>query len=241
MRPGRLDRIFYVGPPDRAGREEILTIRMRAMAVAPDVDVGAIADLVRTLFPVLAASIRSLAIYFPPLTLKNKTDGWLFRGGDHRALPGGRDRHYAGRHGRAIRASLPLLGPLYVRPDSYITGTPGGVRRRSADCQSPDNAGGAAEVRAVARWQFRAPALRPLSPNSIPPALFPPAISHYHASEDAAVLLVPWGCVSPCYKPDAVGSCTRWVWVPRCGLYLLIVIVNRRAVPRVFHKERVVA
>ncbi|KJA16309.1 hypothetical protein HYPSUDRAFT_47520 [Hypholoma sublateritium FD-334 SS-4] len=45
MRPGRLDRILYVGPPDRAGREEILAIRMRAMAVAPDVDIGAIADL----------------------------------------------------------------------------------------------------------------------------------------------------------------------------------------------------
>ena len=50
MRPGRLDRILYVGPPDRAGCEEILTIRMRAMAVAPDVDVGAIADLVRTFY-----------------------------------------------------------------------------------------------------------------------------------------------------------------------------------------------
>ncbi|EIN12273.1 AAA-domain-containing protein [Punctularia strigosozonata HHB-11173 SS5] len=37
MRPGRLDRLIYVGPPDRNGREEILRIRMRNMSVGPDV------------------------------------------------------------------------------------------------------------------------------------------------------------------------------------------------------------
>lgn len=47
MRPGRLDRILYVGPPDRAGREEILAIRMRSMTVGLDVDIPTIADLVR--------------------------------------------------------------------------------------------------------------------------------------------------------------------------------------------------
>jgi AAA family ATPase len=46
MRPGRLDRILYVGPPDRAGREEILAIRLRSMTVGPDVDIHTIADLV---------------------------------------------------------------------------------------------------------------------------------------------------------------------------------------------------
>lgn len=50
MRPGRLDRILYVGPPDRLGREEILGIRMRSMAVGPDVDIGVIADLVKFFF-----------------------------------------------------------------------------------------------------------------------------------------------------------------------------------------------
>ncbi|KAF8959182.1 P-loop containing nucleoside triphosphate hydrolase protein [Flammula alnicola] len=45
MRPGRLDRILYVGPPDRAGREEILAIRMRSMTVGPDIDVRSIAEL----------------------------------------------------------------------------------------------------------------------------------------------------------------------------------------------------
>ncbi|KAF7314391.1 AAA family ATPase [Mycena kentingensis (nom. inval.)] len=45
MRPGRLDRIIYVGPPDQKGREEILGIRTRHMTVAPDVDIGEIARL----------------------------------------------------------------------------------------------------------------------------------------------------------------------------------------------------
>ncbi|KAJ7095978.1 AAA family ATPase [Mycena belliarum] len=45
MRPGRLDRILYVGPPDQHGREEILRIRMRSMTTAPDVDVAEIARM----------------------------------------------------------------------------------------------------------------------------------------------------------------------------------------------------
>lgn len=46
MRPGRLDRILYVGPPDHAGRIEILKIRMRKMSVDPDVDFEELATLV---------------------------------------------------------------------------------------------------------------------------------------------------------------------------------------------------
>jgi AAA family ATPase len=46
-RPGRLDRLIYVGPPDAAGREEILGIRTRSMAVEPGLDLAAIAALVR--------------------------------------------------------------------------------------------------------------------------------------------------------------------------------------------------
>ncbi|KAJ7784690.1 AAA family ATPase [Mycena metata] len=45
MRPGRLDRILYVGPPDQSGREDILKIRMKNMNVAPDVDVVEIARM----------------------------------------------------------------------------------------------------------------------------------------------------------------------------------------------------
>ncbi|KAG1794579.1 P-loop containing nucleoside triphosphate hydrolase protein [Suillus plorans] len=45
MRPGRLDRILYVGPPDHAGREEILKIRTRTMSVESDLDLHAIAAM----------------------------------------------------------------------------------------------------------------------------------------------------------------------------------------------------
>ncbi|KAJ7212237.1 AAA-domain-containing protein [Mycena pura] len=45
LRPGRLDRILYVGPPDQNGREEILRIRTKTMNIAPDVDVAEIARL----------------------------------------------------------------------------------------------------------------------------------------------------------------------------------------------------
>ena len=47
MRPGRLDRILYVGPPDRSGRLEILRIRTRSMSVDPDLNYDELADLVR--------------------------------------------------------------------------------------------------------------------------------------------------------------------------------------------------
>ena len=49
MRPGRFDRVAYVGPPDRAGREEILKIRIRNMTVDPDIDIPEIARLVSLL------------------------------------------------------------------------------------------------------------------------------------------------------------------------------------------------
>ena len=53
MRSGRLDRILFVGPPDKAGREEILRIRMKIMTVGPDVDIGTIAELVEFFFSLL--------------------------------------------------------------------------------------------------------------------------------------------------------------------------------------------
>ncbi|KAG0701900.1 P-loop containing nucleoside triphosphate hydrolase protein [Suillus ampliporus] len=45
MRPGRLDRILYVGPPDQDGREDILKIRTRKMSVEPGLDLRAIAAM----------------------------------------------------------------------------------------------------------------------------------------------------------------------------------------------------
>jgi AAA family ATPase len=46
MRPGRLDRILYVGPPDFVGRVDIFRIRTRDMAVEPALDLDALATLV---------------------------------------------------------------------------------------------------------------------------------------------------------------------------------------------------
>lgn len=46
MRPGRLDRIVYVGPPDQKGREEILNIWTRSMSVEPGLNVAEIARIV---------------------------------------------------------------------------------------------------------------------------------------------------------------------------------------------------
>jgi AAA family ATPase len=47
MRPGRLDRILYVGPPDLASREEIFKIKLKGMTIGEDVDVKELALLVR--------------------------------------------------------------------------------------------------------------------------------------------------------------------------------------------------
>jgi AAA family ATPase len=46
MRPGRLDRILYVGAPDLATRKEIFRIRLSKMAVEPGIDVDDLARLV---------------------------------------------------------------------------------------------------------------------------------------------------------------------------------------------------
>ena len=46
MRPGRLDRLVYVGPPDLQGREEILRICLSKMSVDPAIDIPEIALLV---------------------------------------------------------------------------------------------------------------------------------------------------------------------------------------------------
>ncbi|TDL19216.1 AAA family ATPase [Rickenella mellea] len=45
MRPGRLDRILYVGPPEYQGRVDILKIRTSKMAVDPNIDLEELASL----------------------------------------------------------------------------------------------------------------------------------------------------------------------------------------------------
>ncbi|KAI9769970.1 MAG: AAA+-type ATPase [Geoglossum simile] len=44
MRPGRLDTILYVGPPDRVARRDILRIKIGKMKIAEDVDIEELAD-----------------------------------------------------------------------------------------------------------------------------------------------------------------------------------------------------
>jgi AAA family ATPase len=44
MRPGRLDTILYVGPPDRVAREDILRIKTNKMKIAEDVDIKELAE-----------------------------------------------------------------------------------------------------------------------------------------------------------------------------------------------------
>ena len=47
MRPGRLDRILYVGAPDLATRREIFKIRFSKMSIEPGMDADELASLVR--------------------------------------------------------------------------------------------------------------------------------------------------------------------------------------------------
>jgi AAA family ATPase len=48
LRPGRLDRILYVGPPDREARKRIFEIRLGRMRVDPNINLDMLADLVST-------------------------------------------------------------------------------------------------------------------------------------------------------------------------------------------------
>lgn len=43
LRPGRFDSLIYVAPPNESARKEILRIRTRAVHLAPDVDIDALA------------------------------------------------------------------------------------------------------------------------------------------------------------------------------------------------------
>lgn len=45
MRPGRLDRILYVSPPDATARTEILRVNFRRMAINDDVDIDMLSEM----------------------------------------------------------------------------------------------------------------------------------------------------------------------------------------------------
>jgi AAA family ATPase len=46
LRPGRIDRILYIGPPDLASRREIFEIEFSRMSIAKDVDMTQLAERV---------------------------------------------------------------------------------------------------------------------------------------------------------------------------------------------------
>lgn len=48
MRPGRLDRVLYIGPPDLQGRVEILRIRTCKMSIESGLDIDELARQVST-------------------------------------------------------------------------------------------------------------------------------------------------------------------------------------------------
>ena len=50
MRPGRLDRILYVGAPDLEARRDIFRIKLATMAVEPEFDLE---DLAQSVSPSL--------------------------------------------------------------------------------------------------------------------------------------------------------------------------------------------
>lgn len=93
MRPGRLDRILYVGPPDFAGRMDILRIRTRNMAVEPALDLDTLAALVRS--PHLPFHLKcDFTTYDVGMA---GTDEWVLGGRNHGYVPGGRiDCHARG-------------------------------------------------------------------------------------------------------------------------------------------------
>lgn len=98
-RPGRLDRILYVGAPDLATRKDIFRLRFRNMAIEPGVNLDQLAQIV---------SYRVVTV--AQLTLP---DRWLFRCRSRVHLSGrGPRRHERGPR-RAVRQDLapPPLGP----------------------------------------------------------------------------------------------------------------------------------
>ncbi|GKT48586.1 ATPase family gene 2 protein [Colletotrichum spaethianum] len=82
LRPGRFDRIVYVGPPDAAGREAVFNLYLRRLPLAPDVDV---AELSRLSEGFSGAEIKQIVnVATEPALNKtlNKTAGARLDGGE---------------------------------------------------------------------------------------------------------------------------------------------------------------
>ena len=100
LRPGRLDRQVFVGPPDREGREEILRIRTQKMSVEPDLDVSAIAHMVSEVLSQLILVTNSFG-----------SDGRILWSGIVSPLPRSSHAHNA----RELRGSFRMLLLITVR------------------------------------------------------------------------------------------------------------------------------
>ena len=93
MRPGRLDRILYVGPPDAVGREEILRIRTRNMSVEPGLDYSKLSSMVSESYNHWRGiSFISFGV----------TDRRVLGGGVDGDVPGSGDDRYATRYQRGL-------------------------------------------------------------------------------------------------------------------------------------------
>ena len=72
-RPGRFDREIYIGPPDRAGRLEVLRIHTRRMPLAAGVDLEALAEITHGFVGAdLAALCREAAM----IALRRTAPAW---------------------------------------------------------------------------------------------------------------------------------------------------------------------
>ncbi|KZO91609.1 AAA-domain-containing protein [Calocera viscosa TUFC12733] len=99
MRPGRLDRILYVGPPDLDARLEILKIRTAKMAVEPGLDLH---DLALKVCPTLRTGVfNSNEIH---------ADCGLLRSRNRWALSGCGPRSNEGKYPSAIRWNQAFQG-----------------------------------------------------------------------------------------------------------------------------------
>jgi transitional endoplasmic reticulum ATPase len=71
LRPGRLDQIVYVGPPDEKARLEILRITARPMPLAPGIDLEGIAQSTKNFS---GADLLALCREAGVLALRNRSD-----------------------------------------------------------------------------------------------------------------------------------------------------------------------
>jgi transitional endoplasmic reticulum ATPase len=84
LRPGRLERLMYVPPPDSEARAEILRAAVRTAPLAPDIDLGALASTLDAFRQRTApALIREAAL----AAMRESQDAATGHGGAHDERP----------------------------------------------------------------------------------------------------------------------------------------------------------